>query len=230
MEKKDLVRWNFSDIAPSYDDESRRKRIPCFDDFYGVGVAALRCEDRAPGILDIGAGTGLYSAMLLERYPDAKLTLIDFSGEMLDLAKKRFAGRENTTFVLGDYTEYPFAERYDLVISALSIHHLNAAAKRKLYGRVSNLLAPNGEFLNADQIISPFPALQERHMEAWLDFVVSHSVVDDELARMKQSMELDDPSTIAEQISWLREAGFPVADCVYQYRNFAVLYGARGDV
>jgi tRNA (cmo5U34)-methyltransferase len=226
-EKKDMVRWNFSDIAHTYNDESRRRCIPCFDDFYEAGVAELRHEGDAPNVLDIGAGTGLYSSMLLSRYPAAKLTLIDFSEEMLSLAQARFAGRPNSDFILGDYTEHPFDRQYDIVISALSIHHLDAAAKAKLYRRAFDLLAPNGEFLNADQIVSSSPEIQERHQQLWLDFVVGKGATDAEVERLKQSMELDDPATIARQVSWMREAGFPVADCIYQYRNFAVLYAAK---
>jgi tRNA (cmo5U34)-methyltransferase len=226
VEKKDIVKWNFSDIAHTYDDGSRRRVIPGFDDFYGVGVAELRYGGASPRILDVGAGTGLYSAMLLGRYPEAKLTLIDFSGEMLEKAKDRFAGRENTEYILGDYTEYPFAEKYDIVVSALSIHHLDAAAKKRFYARAFDLLAPDGEFLNADQIVSPSPELHERHAKLWLDFVTGNEMTDAEIERIKQSMELDDPSTITEQISWLSEAGFTAADCIYQYRNFAVLYGS----
>jgi tRNA (cmo5U34)-methyltransferase len=227
MEKKDIVKWNFSDIAPTYKDESRRMLIPCFDDFYGVGVTELKYDSDAPIVLDVGAGTGLYSAMLLGRYPEAKLTLIDFSEEMLNLAKDRFAGRENTTFILGDYTEYPFDEKYDIVISALSIHHLDAAGKRRFYKRAFDLLAPGGEFLNADQIAGLSQTLHDRNVKLWLDFVAGNGATDTEIERVKQSMELDDPSTITEQISWLSEAGFTTADCIYQYRNFAVLYGAR---
>jgi tRNA (cmo5U34)-methyltransferase len=227
MEKKDIVKWNFSDIAHTYNDESRRRVIPGFDDFYGVGVAELRYEGDAPRVLDVGAGTGLYSAILLDRYPEARLTLIDFSGEMLEIARDRFSGRGNTEYILGDYTEHPFAEKYDIVISALSIHHLDAAAKMKFYKRAFDLLTPNGEFLNADQVVGLSPVLHERNMNLWLDFVAGNGMTDEGIERLKRSMELDDPSTITEQISWLSEAGFSVADCIYQYRNFAVFYGAK---
>ncbi|MDR1292427.1 MAG: class I SAM-dependent methyltransferase [Clostridiales Family XIII bacterium] len=227
MEKKDMVKWNFSDIAHTYSDETRRRIIPCFDDFYGVGVPELSYEGDSPNILDVGAGTGLYSAMLLARYPKAKLTLIDFSENMLNIAKERFSGYENASFLLGDYTEYPFTDRYDIVVSALSIHHLDAAAKAGFYRQIFELLTPNGEFLNADQMVSPSPELQERHEKLWLDAVAEGGMADTDIERIKQSMELDDPSTVTEQVSWLREAGFPIADCIYQYRNFAVLYGAK---
>jgi tRNA (cmo5U34)-methyltransferase len=42
---------------------------------------------------------------------------------------------------------------------------------------------------------------------------------------MQQSMALDTPSMVEEQLNWFKNAGFSVADCVYKHMNFAVLYG-----
>jgi len=227
--KNEQVKLNFNDLAGAgtYSDESRRRIIPCFDDFYRAGIAALACEKRSPRVLDVGAGTGLYAAFLLERFPDADLTLIDFSEDMLALAEKRFSGRPNTKILLGNYADFEFDNEnnnYDVIISALSIHHLNAAEKAALYKKLFGLLADGGELLNADQILCADADLRERYERLWLDFVSENSPDIQIFERAKQSMELDDPSTVAEQLSWLREAGFAAADCVYKYRNFAVLY------
>ncbi|MCL2493843.1 MAG: class I SAM-dependent methyltransferase [Clostridiales bacterium] len=225
--KSEQVKWNFSDLAGTYSDESRRQRIPCFDDFYRTGIAVLAGGKSSPRALDVGAGTGLYAAFLLERFADADVTLIDFSEEMLALAKERFNGRPNTGFLLGNYTDFTFDGTYDVIISALSIHHLNAAEKAAFYRKAFGLLADGGEFLNADQILCPDTDLQERYMKLWLDFVSANGVGIPGFDRMKQSMELDAPSTVEEQLSWLRAAGFAAADCVYKYRNFAVLYARK---
>ena len=57
-------------ISKKYD-EQRKKFIPCFDDFYGVAVSVASVDAENTGILDIGAGTGLLSAFLMEIYPEA---------------------------------------------------------------------------------------------------------------------------------------------------------------
>lgn len=44
-------------------------------------------------VTDIGAGTGYFSAALLEHLPDLKLTLIEPSPEMIHLAKNRLSNR-----------------------------------------------------------------------------------------------------------------------------------------
>jgi tRNA (cmo5U34)-methyltransferase len=225
--KSEQIKQNFNDLANTYSDATRRKLIPCYDDFYRTGVLSLAHTGAAPRALDVGAGSGLYAAHLLARYPNASLTLIDFSEEMLALARKRFEGRPNTTFVLGNYATYDFTETYDIVISALSIHHLNAAEKAAFYRRVYELLTPGGEFLNADEIISPVPRLQERYLSLWFDFVAAQGVDAAGIERMRQSTQLDDPSTVSEQLQWLNDAGFRASDCVYRYRNFAVFYAEK---
>jgi tRNA (cmo5U34)-methyltransferase len=124
---------------------------------------------------------------------------------------------------------FPFEEKYDIIISALSIHHLDAAHKKTLYQKIFSLLADGGEFLNADQIISPDADLQKRYEEVWLSIVKSGGLTDAEMARMRQSMALDTPQAVEEQLNWFKNAGFAVADCVYKYMNFAVLYGYKED-
>lgn len=94
-------------------------------------MASVNMEN--PKILDIGAGTGLLSAFLMERYPDASFTLIDISEKMLDVAKDRFKGNSNVKYIVADYSKYSFVEKYDMVVSALSIHHLEDEEKQKLY-------------------------------------------------------------------------------------------------
>lgn len=42
---------------------------------------------NAPTILDLGAGTGLYSSLILAKYSKAHITLIDLSEGMLEIAK-----------------------------------------------------------------------------------------------------------------------------------------------
>src|SRR5881394_313569 len=79
--------WN----AATYDSE-RRRLVPCFDEFYGtVTEMVARCCQSSPRILDLGAGTGILSAAILERLPSARLTLLDPSAEMLRRATTRLA-------------------------------------------------------------------------------------------------------------------------------------------
>jgi len=88
------IRQAFNRFAQEYDTQ-REHIIPEMRQFYGTAVWAMESTEAEPAILDIGAGTGLMSAYLLDKFPQAHLTLVDIAENMLDLARQRFAGREN---------------------------------------------------------------------------------------------------------------------------------------
>lgn len=140
------IQRKFDDISKKYD-EQRKRFVPCFDDFYGVSVSVASVDKENPDILDIGAGTGLLSGFLMEKYPKASLTLIDLSKKMLDIAKDRFISNSNVNYIIGDYSKYDFVEKYDLVVSALSIHHLEDEEKKEFYKKVTLCLNKVGFLL-----------------------------------------------------------------------------------
>ncbi len=75
---------------------------------------------------------------------------------------------------------------FDLVASALCVHHLDASEKADLFLRIRAALAPGGRFVLADVVIPVDPA---------------------ELA-ITLTPGYDKPSSVAEQLTWLAEAGF----------------------
>jgi SAM-dependent methyltransferase len=70
--------------------------------------------------------------------------------------------------VLADLADPLPAGRYDAVVTALAVHHLDDAGKRSLYRRVADALAPGGVFVNAEQVAGPTPELDRRYHEVWL--------------------------------------------------------------
>jgi trans-aconitate 2-methyltransferase len=67
-----------------------------------------------PRIVDLGCGPGNSTALLRERWPEAKVTGLDSSADMLDAARRDHPGIE---FVAGDIAEWSPAAPYDLVFS-----------------------------------------------------------------------------------------------------------------
>ena len=146
----------FEAAAGDYD-RARRQLVPGFDGFYGAALESVPFgrEGRIK-VLDLGAGTGLLGAMVAERFPRSRVTLVDLSVEMLRVARRRLAGEPGRfEFRNMDYARkaLPGGPRgYDLVVSALSIHHLMHSDKRKLFEKVYGVLAGGGVFVNADQV------------------------------------------------------------------------------
>src|SRR5919199_3926481 len=126
MSKNTNIQQAFNAAAADYD-KLRRTLIPCFDDFYGTAVSVLGGDGFGNGkalrtsplkVLDLGAGTGLYSGMVQAVFPRAEFTLLDLAVEMLEKAKSRFSRMgKSPTIKICDYVEADLGGSYDLIIS-----------------------------------------------------------------------------------------------------------------
>ncbi|NOV03022.1 class I SAM-dependent methyltransferase [Paenibacillus planticolens] len=226
-QSNDRITTKFNEIAEKYDSQ-RRKLIPCFDDFYGTAASLVQVNTVSPYILDLGAGTGLLSSYILNRYPHAKLTLIDLSQGMLDIAKLRFGEHNpNLTIQAGDYTAFESEEPFDCVVSALSIHHLEDQAKQDLFGRIYKLLKPGGLFVNADQVQGASPFLDRLYRSDWEAKIEATDLSPEALQAAYERTKLDKMAPLDQQLTWLKDCGFEDADCVYKYYNFVVMYARK---
>lgn len=220
------IQKKFDAVSKKYD-EQRKKLIPCFDDFYGISVSIASVDKENPDILDVGAGTGLLSSFLMKRYPEASFTLIDISEKMLDMAKERFKGNSKVKYIAADYSKYNFTEKYDMVVSALSIHHLEDKEKRQLYKKSYSVLKGYGIFINADQVHGETPFVENLNKTTWRRHVENSGLTEEEIKAGYERTKLDKDIRLDQQLDWLKEAGFCDVSCIYKYYQFAVMYGRK---
>jgi tRNA (cmo5U34)-methyltransferase len=221
------IRQAFNRFAQEYDSQ-REYIIPEMQQYYGAAVWAMETTAQKPAILDVGAGTGLLSAHLLEKFPDARLTLMDISENMLDMARKRFATRQGTEYVVCDYSRSALGGPYDIVCSALSIHHLSPEDKCQLFGRIYTALKPGGMFVNADQAEGETLYFRQRYLEYWNDFLRSGPMTEEQHAEiLKRRDTLDRNEKLSDQLAWLKDAGFSDVDVVFKNRTFIVTVARR---
>jgi tRNA (cmo5U34)-methyltransferase len=220
----------FGEAARDYE-RARRQLVPGFDRFYGAALESVPFgQEQEIKVLELGAGTGLLSAMIAEKFSRSRVTLVDLSVEMLRVARRRFAEEPGRfEFRTMDYARKPLPSRdggYDLVVSALSIHHLTHGDKRELFGKVRRSLAAGGYFVNADQIAGDTPEEEMCFRDWWLRRVREAGVSERDLAAALLRMRADKNATLGAQVLWLREAGFGGVDCRYKDHRFAV-YGGK---
>lgn len=221
------VQETFREIAERYD-RHRRILIPCFDDFYKTVVDMVSfSSDQSFDVLDLGAGTGLLTQFLRERFPGARYTLIDFTPEMLEKAKQRFGESQNLHYLVADYAQAEWEGRYDLIVSSLSIHHLDDEAKPRLYRKVFDHLRSGGIFLNAEFVRSADPAVQAKYWDLWIRNIRKAGLTEAELGHALERTTIDILCPVEDQLRWLREAGFAQVDCHYKAQLFAVFGGIR---
>jgi tRNA (cmo5U34)-methyltransferase len=166
-------------------------------------------------VLDLGTGDGFTLGLVRNAYPDAEGVGVDFSAEMLALARDRFPGDSDVQIVEHDLDDpLPDLGRFDLVVSSFAIHHCVDERKRALYGEVFSVLEPGGRFLNLEHVDSATPELH-------VDF----------LAAIDKTPAEDDPSNklvaVHTQLAWLREIGFTQVDCHWKWREIALLAGVK---
>lgn len=223
-----MIKDLFDRAAQRYD-RARQQLVPCFDDFYGTVLELIPHErDAAIRVLDLGAGTGLLAALIAQAFPRAHFTLVDISDAMLDQARRRFAAEPaRFHFRALDFAAEPLSGEYDVVVSALSIHHVEDGSKRVLFQRVYDALHQGGIFINADQVLGATPEIEGQYREAWLRQVRAKGVSEDDLTAALERMREDKMSTLGAQLKWLEDVGFETVNCWYKSHSFAVYSGRK---
>jgi len=214
----------FDATASSYDAD-RSRLIPGCDAFYRWAIDLI--PEYAQHILDLGAGSGLLTVLIHNRFPDARIHLIDFSAPMLENAKRRLGNASFATYEQADYVQAALPKDLDAIVSSLSIHHLDHADKRELFRKIHAALAPGGRFINADQVAGPTPDLDARYKALWLEQVRQAGATPEQIEASLYRQREDRCASVEEQLQWLREAGFKDADCWYKENRMAVMAGTR---
>ncbi|HVH81473.1 MAG TPA: class I SAM-dependent methyltransferase [Stellaceae bacterium] len=131
-------------------------------------------QDAAVSVLDVGGGYGVVSEEVLATFPNARVTLQDYSEPMLAAARERLAAHSaRTNYVLADLTDPKWVDEvlrqtggsFDLAVSAIVIHNLrDLDAIAAAYAGVAAALKPAGTFLDYDLFFDEIGGLP-RHME-----------------------------------------------------------------
>lgn len=192
----DVLGWQFH-FDPATYTEMIRADVPGYDRFQDELVSASGAGARQ--ILELGTGTAETARRLLARHPGASLVGVDVNPEMLAAAGEVLP-RERVDLRVGALQDTLPAGPFDLVASALCIHHLDAEEKRDLFHRVREVLVSGGRFVIAD-VVEP---------------------VDPGDARTALTPGYDKPSPLGSQLEWLADAGFE-ARAIWSDGDLAVM-------
>ena len=210
-------------ISREYD-AKRRLFIPCYDESYQETTAFIAsCIKKPKTFLDLGAGTGLLTSFWHGHFPESEYILMDVLEKMLAIAKQRFAGCGNVMFETGNYVAHLPAPDFDMVISALSVHHLEDEAKRLLFRNIHSRLPADALFVNYDQFCASDERMNEWFSHYWEDGLARSGLNQDDLALWRDRQKLDRECSVSDEIRMLREAGFSSVECVFSRQKFAVI-------
>ena len=192
-----MTQWHWD---PSTYLQNMLAEVPAYPELQERTTAATEALE-VKDMLELGIGTGETARRVIARHPHARLVGIDSSPEMLERARVAFPAADLRLARLEDQLpEGPF----DLVYSALVVHHLDGAGKRDLFRRVASILRPRGAFVLADVVVPDDP--------------------DDVVTPIDWEMDL--PDRADDQIEWLRDAGFD-PELLWSHKDLAVIRATR---
>jgi trans-aconitate methyltransferase len=218
-----------------------------------LDYAQAQLETAEPGVLDLCCGNGALSRRVLERFPAARLTAVDWDPVHLEIARNTLP--ERVEIVEADVTEPGWdntipPDSVDLVVSATALHWIDDEPLTALYERLAALMAEGGLFLNSDHFPQAEPTirrLSESQTEAWQEANFrggkeTHAGFHEAAAAASELSAAADlrarrfaehvsgdhrPRSVEFHRSALREAGFGEVAEVWRHRDDAVLLALR---
>lgn len=200
-------------------------------------------------VLDIGAGYGATTKLVLDAFPHSSVVVHDYSEPMLQEARLRLAGAsDHVSYSRGDLLTEAWTEdvrgRFDAVISAIAIHNVRYPQRiRAIYREVFDLLEDGGCFYNVDYVTPPGDLVARARRHAWLmdyrlrvrqetgrweplDGLVERADVPPVFKVFDTSDEEQlVPTSLANNLTWLQEAGFTQVECFW-HDGLRALMGA----
>jgi len=164
-------------------------------------------------VLDLGSGDGRLLGLVLLARPKISAIALDFSTTMLVRLRGRFSKARHVQVMDHDLQNpLPQFGKFDAVVSSFAIHHLTHERKRTLYGEIYAALNPGGIFCNLEHVASATEGLHAKFLESinWPNEDPSNKLLD-----------------LHQQLVWLREIGFRDVDCLWKWRELALMVGTK---
>jgi len=224
------ARREFDLEAPGYD-QTARASMPGYSDLHRTLVWGIPfVPTRTFRILELGVGTGTLTAKILEQFPHARLTGIDLSTGMIARAREKLRPyRDRVELVSGDLGTFGESP-YEVVVSALAIHHLTDAEKWRLFRRIHRVLTPGGYFGDADDHLPEDPIFDTRYAQiaSMLPVTGGHGGRwSSPQAVWHDHERFDHPSTLSAELAALERAGFEHVGVPWRFFGQAVVWAYR---
>lgn len=205
----------FDSRASTY--EQHMKESTTFEQFYNTIAACIARTKGKLSILDIGCGTGLELEYIFSIAPKAQIIGIDVSNEMLNKLKERYRAYPGQVMLKTDsYLTLPLGKnKYDYVVSVMTLHHLLPETKLKIYQKIKNALKTGGKYIEGDFIVSKSEAAtMMRKFQKWQK---TFSDMTD------GTHHIDIPCTIDTQKQLLERAGFSQIEVILKEEKAAII-------
>lgn len=229
MSNMDKIEKHFEEEAKQYD-SIIKNLIPYYRQMVEALVNTLPfSHTKVIEVIDLGCGTGTISKAVKDSYPKAKITCVDISKKMLQIAAEKLGEAQDIVYINSNFYDFSFDKKYDAVVSSLALHHLETKAdKLEFYKKIHSSLNDGGIFINADVVLASSDIFQEIYMEQWKSFMCKN-IPKDEVNNnwIPTYYEQDRPVSLMDHFEMLKAAGFKEMDLIWKYYNFAVYMAVK---
>ena len=196
--------------------------------------------------VELGAGDGALASAVMSSFPNCRYLALDGSELMcarLQSTPVSQAGSlQVAPFDLAD-TEWRtrLPDPLRCVLASLIVHHLNADGKRHLFSDIASQLEPGGAFIMIDLVEPTYSKARDAYSRQWDEDVQVRVQASGQGPEAYYFFRNDrwnfyadptpdpynQPSPLADQLSWLRDAGFSRVDCFWMYAGHAIFGGYK---
>ena len=219
----------FDSITEGYSNNMTRW-VPYYREMLIQIVNSLPMEFYPNDILDLGAGNGNVTALLLNQYPDANYSLVDISEKMLGTAAQRFKNKSNLHYELVDFQSLNFPDqKFDLITAGITLHHLLGKEKKVLFQKLFKWLNPGGFFCCSDLFVcrtnEPY---HTKVIAGWKNDAFQRGTTPDEWKWiMDHYNTFDFPNSFEDQHLWLTQAGFKNPKITWQVKAWGTILAKK---
>ena len=203
----------------NYDNDMHRT-VEAFDNFYQTIAESVNKTQKRIKILDLGVGTGLELEPIVKRVPNAEIICVDISAKMLDTLKQKYGDMDfKMTTANESYICYQFGEnKFDYIISVMTMHHLQKNKKIQLYTKIGQALKTSGKYIEGDWVVSKKE--EKEYMDKYLAKKRSFRLNDDDI------YHIDIPFSLETQENIFNESGMDFS-VVYKTQKTSIYEGRR---
>lgn len=217
----------------------------------GFLVSIVSQMEEVDKVLEIGAGTGNLSKMLIDRTPGSSVIVVDFDEIMLEMAKYNLRDFDNNAkFLKRDLKDSEWLKgipkNLSAVVSAYTFHVLSDKRRQDVYSEIYGMLKEGGLFICIDEVDSDFyefEAICQNVLENirdnarvrelsgdWKDFWsrvgkrMGKEDYAEDVLKHTYPEGTTNLGTLDSQLALLKEAGFDKVECFYRDLSI-VMYG-----
>jgi len=204
----------FNVRAESYDNHMINNNCT-YENYYNVFADCITETTGNIKILDLGAGTGMELVDIFKKNPEIEIVAYDLSENMTNIMSEKYPDKKivvrNESFIEADFG----CEKYDYIISSMSMHHFLYEDKLKLYKKINKALKKKGMYIEGDYVVCEEES--ENFLNQFSDVIKNSSSL----------QHIDIPFSLEKERKLFLSAGFNDFNIYRLDKNRAIYSGVK---